>query len=143
MKITMSSAPRLFLRIVVPAIIVFIAANAAVAQRTTPVPKGDWGGTGAQMSVSDAGASIDFDCASGSINKQLRMKRGGGFTAEGTFMRSGPGPIRIGDEGRPVIYNGKVTGKVMTVRITDKKTGESVGEYTVTKGQPTRLHRCY
>ena len=115
----------------------------AAAQKTTAVPKGEWGGRGIAMTITDAGASIQFDCADGTITKQLRINKDGGFTAEGTLMRNGPGPIRVGAQGLAVIFTGKVTRKTMTLRMSDAKSGEKLGEYAATLGQTTRLHRCY
>jgi hypothetical protein len=115
----------------------------ASAQRTKPVTRGDWGGSEVAMSVTENGATIQFDCANGTITKKLGTKRDGTFTAEGTYMRNGPGPIRVGQEGLAVTFKGKVTGQVMKLTMTDVKTGEILGDYTVTKGQSTRLHRCY
>lgn len=145
MKVAISFIEQVVIRGLLPAIVVLIAAYGASSQRTTPVAKGDWGATGVSVNVSDAGASIEFDCANATITKQLRVKRDGSFAAYGNFMRSGPGPVRIGDDdkGRPVVFKGKVKHKTMAFRMTDAKTGESLGDYTVTQGRSSRLHRCY
>jgi hypothetical protein len=143
MRAAISRIIRLLTRALLPAVVILIGGHGTFAQRTTPVSKGEWGGTGIAMTVTDGGASIQFDCASGSITKQLRMKRDGSFSAEGTLMRNGPGPIRADALGRPVIFKGKVTGKAMTLQMTDAKSGDKLAEYTVQQGQSARLHRCY
>ena len=113
------------------------------AQHTKPVDKGPWGGAGVLMNVTEAGATIEFDCANASITEEMRVKHDGSFVAEGNFMRSGPGPVRVDDQGTPAIFKGKVSGKEMTLKISNAKTGDSLGEYSLTQGRQTRLHRCY
>ena len=127
------------------AVALLAAAIGANGQRTTAVKQGAWGGTGMIMTVARAGATIQFDCATGSITKQLRMRKNGTFEAVGTFTRSGPGPVRIDRDPQAsgVTYKGKVSGKKMTVTVTDAKTGEDLGTFPLIRGGSGRLHRCY
>jgi len=143
MKVTTSFIQQLLIKALLPAIMVFVGACSVSAQRTTAVAKGEWGATGVAMNVTEGGASIEFDCADANIAEQLRVNKDGSFVVKGTFMRSGPGPVRADDEGRPVTFKGKVEGKSMTFQIADAKTGEKIGNYTVTQGQTGRNHRCY
>src|SRR3954466_4970262 len=110
MRAAASSIPQMLIRSVLPVALLLAAAYVTNAQRTTPVAKGDWGGTGIAVTVTDTGATIQFDCASGMITNQLRVKKDGSFTAEGTLARNGPGPIRADSQatGRAVICKGKV-----------------------------------
>ncbi|MFL6374491.1 MAG: hypothetical protein ACJ73D_07500 [Pyrinomonadaceae bacterium] len=139
----MKATTSLTRKLLVPAILIFAGVYACSAQRTTAVSKGQWGAAGVVMDVTDAGASLDFDCANGTITKQLRVKRDGSFTAEGTWMRNGPGPIRADAQGRAVTFKGKVKGKTMTLHITDAKTDETIADYTLVHGASVRLHHCY
>jgi hypothetical protein len=143
MRAATSRIVRLLTRALLPAVVIFIGTYCTFAERTTPVAKGEWGGTGIAMTVTDGGATIQFDCANGTITEQLRMKRDGSFSAEGTLMRNGPGPIREGAQGMPVIFKGKITGKAMTLQMTDAKNGDKLAEYSARQGQSARLHRCY
>jgi hypothetical protein len=143
MKEMITPIIKLLIRSAIPTMIVLGAASGIYAQQTRLVAKGDWANTGIVMTVTDSGASIRFDCADATIAKQLRIKKDGSFVAEGTFMRSGPGPIREDAQGTAVAFKGKVAGKTMSLQMADAKTGEKLGDYTVTQGQSGRLHRCY
>ena len=131
-------------RALLPAIVVLLGAVFSFGQRTKPVPTGDWGGTGIAMTITDSGGSIQFDCADGNITRQLRMKKDGSFAAAGTLTSNGPGPVRADriPVGRPVMFKGKVEGKMIHLTMTDAKTGEKLGDYTAKHGQEPRLHRC-
>jgi hypothetical protein len=144
MRATISFMIQFLTKTLLPSVIVLAATYGANAQRTQPVAKGDWGGTGIAMTVTDTGGSIQFDCADGTITSELRMKNDGSFRAEGTLTRNGPGPVRTDQTpvGRAVIFKGKVNGKSMSITMTDAKTGERLGEYVATHGQEPRLHRC-
>jgi hypothetical protein len=117
----------------------------AAAQRTKAISRGAWGGTGIAMTVDSDAVSVDFDCATGQINRQLRVKGNGTFEAVGTFTPNGPGPIRIDRQpsARAVIFKGKVSGKKMTLTLTDRKTGDLISTFTLTQGLSGRLHRCF
>src|SRR5436309_2532240 len=124
---------------------IFLMTGGIYAQRTKAVSRGTWGGPSLNMTVTSTGATLQFDCADGEITKQLRMTKNGSFAALGTFMRSGPGPIRVDrqPEARSVTYKGKVKGKTMSLSITDTKTGEDLGTFKLGLGQSGRIHRCY
>ncbi|HEY2847604.1 MAG TPA: hypothetical protein VGI80_07280 [Pyrinomonadaceae bacterium] len=145
MRASISVTQQLLPKALLPSIVIFAAAYCTCAQRTTPVSKGEWGGTGIAMSVTDMGASIQFDCADGSIAGQLRVKKDGSFTVEGTLTRNGPGPIRSDSQvvGRAVVYKGKVDRKSMSLTIADTKTDEKLGEYTLGLNQAAVVRRCY
>jgi hypothetical protein len=114
------------------------------AQKTSAVSRGLWGGTGMNLTVAAAGATIELDCATVEIGKQLRMKRNGSFEAQGSMTRSGPGPIRIDHQPKPVpvVLKGTVSGKTIKVSVTDADSGEELGSYSLTKGVTGRLRRC-
>jgi len=145
MRASISFIPQILIKGLLPAIVLLSAAYGIFAQRTTPVGKGEWGGTGIAMTVTDTGATIQFDCAAGTITKQMRIKRDGSFIAEGTLTRNGPGPVRRDSQpiGRAVIYKGKVNRRSMSLTVTDAKTGEKLSDHTLTAGGAANLHRCY
>ena len=58
--------------------------NSPVTQKKL---NGSWGGQGISMDVTDNGASLDFDCASGRITEAIVPDRAGKFTAKGLFVR--------------------------------------------------------
>jgi hypothetical protein len=108
------------------------------------VEPGRWGGARVRLEVGERGdASVEFDCAHGTIEK-LAPDSGGDFSARGLFVKERGGPVRAegGEEGEPARYSGKVTGKTMTLRVVLEGSGEEVGSYTLTHGKGTRLTKC-
>jgi hypothetical protein len=110
-----------------------------------PVSRGVWGGQSVSFSVERDSVKIEFDCAEGSIPRQLKADKKGVFRAEGTFTRHSPGPIRKDNQPQPVpaLYEGTVKGKIMTLKVTLMKTNESAGEFKVERNKAPVLFRCY
>ena len=105
---------------------------------------GDWGGKHVRMLVSDGGATLEFDCASGSIGRPVTLDSEGRFSAAGEFVRQGFGP-RNEDEvpkGQHALYSGVVHDQSMTLTVTLNETKEEVGTFTLTRGSRGRLWKC-
>lgn len=105
---------------------------------------GTWGATGAELVVEKTSVSLRFDCAEGNIPVTLNKDKKGVFKVEGTYTRRGFGPIRINNppKSESVMYEGKVTGRSMKIKITEIATGAVVGEYTLTRGREARIRGC-
>ena len=104
---------------------------------------GQWGGQGISMEVTDSGASLDFDCASGTISEPIELDGSSKFSAKGLFARHHPGPTREAEnEGQPAIYSGVLDGENMTLTITLKQNSENVGSFTLAHGKVGRIRRC-
>ena len=105
---------------------------------------GLWGGQGISMEVTDSGASLDFDCASGAITEPIVPDSAGKFSAKGRFARQRPGPTREGEdtEGQPAIYSGMLNGENMTLTITLVQKSEKAGNFTLSHGKMGRIRRC-
>ena len=97
------------------------------------------------MTVEKGSVKIEYDCAEGEIPRQLKVDKKGRFNVVGTHKPGTFGPILIGHEPKPMParYEGTVTGKVMKYKVTLIETKEVIGEFTVTLGGGSRLHRCY
>ncbi|MBK8305233.1 MAG: hypothetical protein IPK98_18335 [Chloracidobacterium sp.] len=93
------------------------------------VATGTWGAAGAEMVVDKSSVKLTFDCANGEIPLTLKNDKKGNFKVEGTYTRRGFGPIRINTPrtSEPVIYEGKVTGRTMSIKITLIATGDFIG----------------
>ncbi len=113
--------------------------------RLKPVVPGKFGGIGVGFAVEKKGVKIDFDCGDGEISEQLKMDKKGNFKATGTYTGGTFGPVRLGHEPKPqpALYEGKITGDVMKFKVTLTDTNELIGEYTVTRGKGSKIHRCY
>ena len=110
-----------------------------------PVTRGTWGGQSMNFTVEKDSVTIEFDCADGSIPRQLKADKHGNFKIEGTLTPRSPGPVRRDSQPQPqpAIYQGKITGKIATIKVTLAKTNESAGEFTIERGKTTLLTRCY
>lgn len=115
--------------------------NLPVAQNKL---NGTWGGEGISMEITDNGASLEFDCATGRITEAIVPDSAGKFTAKGLFARQRPGPTREGDEndGQPATYTGVITGDSLTLTITLTRNDEKAGTFTLGHGKPARIRRC-
>ena len=116
------------------------ASGHVTGMRLENVPTGDWGGPHAQLSVSERGATIEFDCGHGTLDEPLALNQEGRFDVSGRFAREG-GPVHEGDTGQPVRYSGKTDGHELTLEIVFEK-GERSGPYELGLGRSSRLFKC-
>jgi len=120
---------------------VVLSSSTTMSQRKI---SGLWGGQGISMEVSDSGATLDFDCASGSITEPIAPDSAGKFSVKGRFARQHPGPTREDENnaGEPAIYSGVVDGENLTLTITLTKNSEKAGSFTLAHGKIGRIRRC-
>ncbi len=106
---------------------------------------GEWGGVGINLIVENNGASIEYDCAAGAIKQKITLDSLGNFTAQGTYTRRTPGPIRvnISPKSQPALFAGKISGSQMTLKVTLTETNETLEEMTLERGVTARLRKCY
>jgi hypothetical protein len=104
---------------------------------------GSWGGDHAVLDVTATGASIEFDCAHGTLPVPLTLNRGT-FEVTGDYVQEHGGPIRSDEtvDRQPARYSGTVSGNTMNllVRLTEK--GQDLGTYTLTRGLSGRVFKC-
>lgn len=112
------------------------------------VTPGAWGGPHINMQVTEAGATIDYDCAHGTIEHQLMTDAEGRFQAKGFHYRERGGPERE-DEGErgermkaAAIYTGTTNGKTMTLMVKLVETQETIGTFTLAYGKTGRVTKC-
>jgi hypothetical protein len=126
------------------AAIALLLAAACMDPLTSADLLGEWGGEHIALTVTAAGATLEYDCASGSIDEPLRPDASGRFEARGTFVPGKGGPAIEGEE--PVRYSalhqGTTDGETMTLRVTRLDSGESVGAFLLARGAPAQVFRC-
>ncbi len=108
------------------------------------VEAGTWGGEHVRVEVREGGADVEFDCAHGTLDEPLEPDASGRFDVRGTYVREGPGPIRLGLT-RPVRaarYAGQVSERTLTLTVTLVENSREVGSYTLTRGDAGRLRKC-
>ncbi len=105
---------------------------------------GEWGGEHIALTVTAAGATLEYDCASGTMDEPLLPDESGRFEARGTFVPGKGGPVIEGGEPEryPALHQGTADGETMTLRVTRLDTGESVGTFFLALGAPPRVYRC-
>jgi hypothetical protein len=110
----------------------------------TRVRTGTWGGEHIALNVSESGAHLEFDCASGDINEPLTFDHLGQLAVDGVFTREHGGPIRSDEqpERKPAHYSGKIDGETMTLDIKLIESDETVGTYTLSYGAEPRVRKC-
>jgi len=106
--------------------------------------KGTWGGSHIRADITDNGARFEFDCATGAIDGPIVLDAQGQFEITGTFAAEHGGPVRRDEESsaRPARYAGNVKDEEMTLTITDVKTKEVIGKFTLRHGSNGRLMKC-
>ena len=140
----MFSKNRTKLFVLVSLVLVIAASAASRPRRMQRLSTGTWGAPHIRINVEQGSATIDYDCAHGTIAGPLTFDSKGRFSWRGTHQREGPGPTRVGQEsnGRPAIYTGSVKGDTMTLTIKLSDTDEVVSTYTVKRGGAGRVFKC-
>ena len=105
---------------------------------------GAWGGTHVGLVLKADGGTLEYDCASGSIDEPLRLDRAGAFTAIGTHVPGNGGPEIEGQQPPrlPAHYSGMVRRERMTLRVRIPSTGVEIGPLTLRRGAEPILFRC-
>ena len=108
------------------------------------IAKGNWGGEHINVTVNDDAASIEYDCAHGTIKGPLATDGNGNFKLEGTHSVERGGPTRRDDStsGRPAIYTGSIKGGVMTLTVRFAEGDETIGTFTLTHGKAGKIFKC-
>lgn len=119
------------------------AAGSCGTSPTGPVPHGNWGGQHIGLIVTDTGATINYDCAHGTIDQAL-VTADGIFTAIGTHYQEHGGPIRDGEpvDKHPARYDGRTDGKTMTLDVTLTDTDQKLGTFKLERGASPNVFKC-
>jgi len=109
------------------------------------VPTGSWGGEHIRLHVTEKGATIEYDCAVGTIDEPLLMDQNGNFKAQGIHVFERGGPIRAGEppsKKHPAEYHGWTDGNQMHLRVTLPDMGETLGTFSLGLRRPSQLEKC-
>lgn len=115
--------------------------------RTRPrrtIPVGTWAGNHIRIEVAKGSATIEYDCATGTIKGPLTINSAGEFSLRGTYIREHAGPTRLGEQsnGQPARYKGSIHGKKMTLTVILSDTNEEVGAFDLEQGSQGRVFKC-
>jgi hypothetical protein len=96
-----------------------------------------------RLEVTAKGATLEYDCARGTIDSPVVLNGRGRFTAKGTHRTERGGPTRVdAAPSSAVRYSGAVKGDTMTLTVTLETGNERVGVFTLTRGREPLLMKC-
>ena len=106
------------------------------------IPTGNWGGQHINMKVGAKSATIEYDCASGTIKGPLVVDGDGNFNLRGTHRMQRGGPTRADEtpNDHPATYTGSIKGNMMTLKLKISDSDEET--FTLEKGKEGELFRC-
>ncbi|MFL6227921.1 MAG: hypothetical protein ACJ741_03980 [Pyrinomonadaceae bacterium] len=107
-------------------------------------PTGTWGGDHIGLEVTAQGGQVEYDCASGTIDRKIVLDARGRFHVSGTHVREHGGPVRRDEkpDSHPAQYTGSIQGDRMLLTVVEVDTGEMVGVFKLTRGQQPRVMKC-
>jgi len=122
----------------------FALASFSVGRKMHNIREGTWGGEHIRIEVAGNSATIEYDCAHGTINGPLRVDSRGRFALSGTHLPEHGGPIRRDESGagQPARYSGWTDGKKMTLTVVRSDTKETIGTFTLVHGDEGRVFKC-
>ena len=140
----MLSENRTRLLVLVSLVLLIASAAASKPRKMQRLSTGSWGGPHINIQVGQGSATIEYDCANGTIDGPLTYDSKGRFTWRGTHNREHGGPVRMDEtsNGRRAIYTGTVKGETMTLTVKLADTNEVVETFTLKRGGPGRVFKC-
>lgn len=116
--------------------------RARIRRASDPLTPGVWGGAHIRFEVTDGGATIEYDCAHGTIDGRILVDSAGRFSVAGRHFPEHGGPVREGEgsNGQPVRINGRVGGSLMHLTVT--RAGTSLGSFDLTRDNEGRVFKC-
>ena len=118
-----------------------LAGCASMGQGPTTL-SGQWGGPGIELVLEGGLGTVEFDCASGTIDKTISSAEGP-FSAPGTYRTGQSGPIRVGQifNSQRATYSGTSTKTDMTLLV-KLEDGTPLGPFALKPGVPGTINRC-
>lgn len=108
---------------------------------TAPVVQGLWGGQDIGITILTSGASVDYDCAAGSIDAPFVTDASGRFDLAGAWWFTPPVlPENWQADKRPARYSGVIDGDTMTLTVTRLDDGTTSGFKLIRNAVPRVLH---
>jgi hypothetical protein len=106
--------------------------------------RGVWGGDHIALVGSETGATVEYDCAHGTVDEALVPDKNGRIDVLGTHTREHGGPDREGEmpDVHPARYQGYVSQGTLTVTVTLTDTGDVLGPFTLVRGDSGNLFKC-
>ncbi len=105
---------------------------------------GTWGGVHLLAQLNESGGTLEYDCASGTIDAPLVPDEGGHVSALGTHSPGHGGPVMEGEvpPKLPARYDGFVSGDRLSLTVTLTETNEVVGTFDLRRDASGQVFRC-
>jgi hypothetical protein len=105
---------------------------------------GVWGGEHIRFEVTESGASVEYDCAHGTIEGRIVVDSRGRFSVYGLHYEEHGGPSRPGDGagGYRVRLSGVVGGSLMRLTVTRAGARRAVGTFTLARDREAMIVKC-
>lgn len=132
------------LLVILSLVFLIVSSAASRPRKMQRLSAGTWGGPHISMQVDASSATINYDCANGSIDGPLTIDSKGRFKWRGIHNREHPGPTRIDEQsnGTPVIYTGWIKGDTMSMTVRLADTNDIVDSFTLKRGGAGRVFKC-
>ena len=132
------------LLVIISLVLLIVSSAASRPRKMQRLPTGTWGGSHIRIEVEPRSATIDYDCANGTIDGPFTIDSKGRFSWRGTHNREHGGPIRIDEKpnSRPAIYSGSIKGDTMTLTVKLADSNEVLETYTLKRGSSGRVFKC-
>ena len=116
----------------------------AETQKAGTIPNGTWGGDHIRIDVVEGSATIEYDCANGTIKGPLNVNSDGRFHLRGIHNKEHGGPVRADEEpnSHPAQYEGWTDGKTMKLKVVLPDANEEIGRFTLVHGRVGRVMKC-
>ena len=128
----------------IPLIALVTACSVVIAGPGVFIIIGDWGGEHVQLELEEAGGTLEYDCAHGTIDPGWTLTDDGEFTGIGEHVIEHGGPVREGEvlPARPASYDGTVEGDNMSLTVTLSDSAQVIGTFQLQRGSDGQLVRC-
>lgn len=103
-----------------------------------------WGGMHVSMEMNAQGATLEFDCAHGTMLQPIKVNAKGEFRVQGTYTPEHGGPIQRNNPPHdlPAVYKGTIQGDMMHLEIILADKDQAPDPLTLTRGKTGRVMRC-
>ena len=129
------------MKALVPFALFALAGCSAMGQGPTTLA-GTWGGPGIGLTLEGGLGTVEYDCASGTIDQPI-PSADGPFKVTGTHRTGQPGPVRVGQifTSQQATYSGTSMKADMTLSV-KLEDGTELGPFKLTQGAPPQINRC-
>src|SRR5438128_12695492 len=126
--------PLLGIAVLLPVYFYRAGKPATADEQVSTAPAIVWGGPGIALRTTPGGATIQFNCAQGRIDKPIALDGIGSFDATGTYVqvKSDIGMPPAGEH--PARFTGSIVGDNLTLTVTLTDTGRLLGSFGAVHG---------